>query len=75
MAMGRPIIPNPKKATRMLELEIPFAVCVKSQVLQFLVDPDSRKDRDMPAISEQIAALPQPLLALTEDEILFRDLK
>ena len=27
----------------------------------------------MPAISEQIAALPQPLLALTEDEILFRD--
>src|ERR1700674_43943 len=27
----------------------------------------------MPAITEQIAALPQPLLALTEDEILFRD--
>jgi alkylation response protein AidB-like acyl-CoA dehydrogenase len=27
----------------------------------------------MPVISEQTAALPQPLLALTEDEILFRD--
>lgn len=45
---------------------------LKAAVLQFSVDSDSRKDSAMPVISEQ-TTLPQPLLALTEDELLFRD--
>src|SRR5438445_10195649 len=81
------MIPSPKKATRMLGIKIGAggvrqvsrigswrSALSQITVIQFQVSPNLLKGiMPMSQISTQMSPPPQPLVALTDDENLFRD--